>query len=626
MYKLDIRLLQPISPRERMLSFASDHDTGQTYPNQQPKPQMFPSLFTAPLRVKELFSDPFRFSVPSYQRRYSWTVKEAGQLLDDILVAAAENPDSAEPDYFLGAILLTDSGAQTGWRLSPPRSPRVLDIVDGQQRLITLTILLAMLRDLTVEDDKGLAQALNRLVIVGRALNGRLKHRLQLRGSDDAFLVECVLRPNACRSAPPFDDLEPGAAAILEVREHFRSELQPMPAADRYRLVQYILNCCHAVVIVTNDIDRGHRMFSVLNDRGRPLARKDIIKAEILGGFPPERADTLLAGWADAERRLGEEFDSFLSHVRTIEGKGRLPIIAGIRAVRAECGGSEPFMNDLLLPYVDAFDIITRARHEGAPESAEISRRLKYLSWLGSSEWIPATMKWLRLHRSDPAQILKFLEVVEPFAFSLRLLCIGAGKRATRFAALLPAINDGSIFDAEHSPCVLTRDEQRHICYNLRNLHERHPQTCKLVLMRLNDELAGAPQHLDPAEWTVEHVLPQSPGRNGQWRVWFPDNDERELLTQSLGNLVLVRRTQNDKASNQDFARKKAIYFKHAQGEMPAITREIATAETWTPVHVREREERFLQILSAIWRLDLSAMQLRENDPQSFVRRRRKAS
>lgn len=607
-----------------MLTFALDRNAGQTYPVQQNQPQMFPSLFTAPLRLNELFSDPFRFSVPTYQRRFSWTVKEAGQLLDDILVAAGEEPEPAEPDYFLGAILLTDSDGQAEWRMGPPRSPRALDIVDGQQRLITLTILLAVLRDLAEEDDRGLARALQSLITVGHSFNGASRHRLQLRGGEDAFLAEHVLNPKACGSAPAADSLAPGAAAILEVREHFRSELQPMPANDRRRVVDYLLNCCHAVVIVTSDIDRGHRMFSVLNDRGRPLARKDIIKAEVLGGFPPERADTLLAGWAEAEQRLGDEFDSFFSHLRTIEGKGRLPIIAGIRAVRTECGGSEPFMTNMLLPYAEAFDIICRARHEGAPESAEISRRLGYLSWLGSSEWVPATMKWLSLFRHDPAQILRFLETVEPFAFSLRLLCIGAGKRAARFSGLLPAIHNGSIFDAERSPCILTRDEQRHISYNLRNLHERHPQTCKLVLLRLNDELTGSPQRLDPAEWTVEHVLPQSPGRNGQWREWFPDNDEREQLTQSLGNLVLVRRTQNDKASNQDFARKKAIYFKHAQGEMPAITREIAPADSWTPAHVREREERFIQILSSIWRLDLPAMQFRETESRSLARRKRR--
>lgn len=581
-------------------------------------------LFTAPLRVSQLFSDPFRFAVPSYQRRYSWTIKEAGQLLDDILLAMGEEAEPIEPNYFLGAILLTDSGGEADWQNGLPRYPCTLDIVDGQQRLITLTILLAVLRDLAAEDSADAEPALGNLITIRRPQYGVYKHRLQLRDGDHAFLAEYVLNPNACHATPPVEALEPGPQAILEVRDHFIGELRTMPAPERQKLLDYVLQRCHAVAIVANDIDHGHRMFSVLNDRGRPLARKDIIKAEVLGGIPPGRAEVMLARWNETEKRLGGEFDAFFSHLRLIEGKGRLPIIAGIRAVRAEAGGSEPFMRNVLLPLAEAFDVVCRAQHSGAPQSEEISRHLGYLAWLGSSEWVPPTIKWLSLYRHDPAQMLRFLNVIEPFAFALRLLCIGAGKRMTRFAGVLSAIGDGSLFDAERSPCILTRDEQRHITYNLRNLHERHPLTCKLVLLRLNDELAGAPQSLDPAEWTVEHVLPQSPGRNGQWREWFPETDERELLTQSLGNLVLTRRTQNDKASNQDFARKKAVYFKHAQDEMPAITREIEAAEIWTPTHVRAREERFLQILAQIWRLDLSAMQSREGEVRTVTRRRRR--
>ncbi len=580
---------------------------------------MFPGLFTAPLRIAELFSDPFRFAVPSYQRRYSWSVKEAGQLLDDILLAVGEDDEPVAPDYFLGAILLTDAGGQADWRHGLPRSARTLDLVDGQQRMITLAILLAVLRDLAGGDP-----ALDRLLTVGVSPDRGSVHRLKLRGSDDPFLAAHVLDANACLAPPPADKLEPGAQAIMEVREHFLGELEPLPAADRNRLLGYLLQRCHAVVIVAGDVDHGHRMFSVLNDRGRPLARKDIIKAEVLGDIAADEVEDVMARWAEAEHRLGGEFDAFFSHLRVIEGKSRLPIIAAIRAVRAEAGGSAPFVSDVLLPLAEAFDIVCRARHEGAPQSAQISRRLGYLAWLGSSEWVPPVIKWLSLHRNNPAQMLRFLEIVEPFAYALRLLCIGAGKRATRFSGVLAAIGDGSVLDAERSPCALTADEQRHVTYNLRNLHERHPQTCKLVLLRLNDELTGSQQNLDPAEWTVEHVLPQSPGRNGQWRTWFPDNEAREALTQSLGNLVLVRRSQNDKASNQDFARKKAIYFRQGHGDMPAITREIENAETWTPAQVRAREERFLQILARIWRLDLSAMQTRDGDARSPARRRRR--
>lgn len=569
--------------------------------------EMFPGLFTAPLRVADLFADPFRYTVPSYQRRYSWSVKEAAQLLDDLLVAVGDGEGApAEPDYFLGTILLTDTGGGAGWSGGLPRTPRALDIVDGQQRLITLAILLCVLRDLASQEAP--ANALrDDWITPARALAGSTgRFRLWLRGSDGTFLADYVLRPDACLREPEgVLDVASGSLAILQVRDHFRAELAPLSQTDQARLLGYVRERCHVVAIVTTDIDHGHRMFTVLNDRGRPLAREDIIKAEILGSVRPDRTDAVLRDWGEIERRLGGELGSFLGHVRVIRGKARLPIIAGVRAARVEAGGSELFVSKVLLPLADAFDTICRADHKGTPESAEITRRLGYLSWLGSSEWVPAAIDWLSRHRDDPAQILRFLRVVEPFAYALRLLCIGAGKRLARFAGVLPAIAAGSVLDPARSPCTLSRDEQRHAAINLRNLHERHPQTCKLLLLRLNDEIAGAPQHLDPADWTVEHVLPQNPTRGGHWRAAFPETDERERLTRSLGNLVLISRAQNDKASNQDFQRKKSIFFGR-YGEMPAITREIAGASAWTPAEIRARERRLLGVVARMWGLDVA--------------------
>ena len=75
-------------------------------------------LETIPLRIADLLADPFLFAIPVYQRPYSWTLKEAGQLLDDVLAACGiDHPESAEPDYFLGVILLLSTAEQ-----GPPRA------------------------------------------------------------------------------------------------------------------------------------------------------------------------------------------------------------------------------------------------------------------------------------------------------------------------------------------------------------------------------------------------------------------------------------------------------------------------------------------------------------------------
>jgi hypothetical protein len=93
-------------------------------------------------------------------------------------------------------------------------------------------------------------------------------------------------------------------------------------------------------------------------------------------------------------------------------------------------------------------------------------------------------------------------------------------------------------------------------------MHGRHASTAKHLLLRLTDAKAGKPQSSSlPSNMTVEHVLPKKLRAHSQWRDWHPDPEVRERCTDSLGNLVLVTKDQNDKAGNHEFARKLEVYF-----------------------------------------------------------------
>src|SRR5213594_488861 len=111
-------------------------------------------MFTAQIvHVVELFAN--LIEAPSYQRSYAWTPKEAGQLLDDISLALDEA--DAGGDYFLGTMLFIDrdgaaaAPSRLAWRVRPSRT---LEVIDGFQRLTTLTILLCALRDIDSGADR----------------------------------------------------------------------------------------------------------------------------------------------------------------------------------------------------------------------------------------------------------------------------------------------------------------------------------------------------------------------------------------------------------------------------------------------------------------------------------------
>ncbi|MET0192902.1 MAG: DUF262 domain-containing HNH endonuclease family protein [Hyphomicrobiaceae bacterium] len=552
------------------------------------------------VRLGQIFADPLQIEVPPYQRSYAWTATEASRLLDDI--ALAMDTDGAESaDYFLGTMLFIDSDQaallRDGWPITGSR--RIFEVIDGLQRLTTLTILFCVLRDL---DAEGRATPHAGLAAAIRAGSGTgVAPRLTLRGTDEKFFQAYVRAAGACRRMPDSDRLTPAEQRILEVREHFLTALLDFDAAQRRRLVEFLLEHCAVVLVATMGIDRAHRMFMVLNETGKPLARNDILKAELLGSIPGGVAGSACATWDAVEARLGAEFESLFSHVRTMYGRSTSQVIAGIRAVVAECGGAEAFIGNVLAPSATILDDLRHARHAGSVHSADIARTLTYLSWLPASDWIPPAMLWWLANGKDPAELAWFLQRLDRLAYGMRILGLGASRRAKRFGTIIAAIRNGSDLKASGSPLNLLREEIRNIEHSLRDLHARSAPLCKLVLLRINDELAGRPQNLPIGELTVEHVLPRKHGTGSAWRGAFPDAQEREQCTEALGNLVLVSKAQNDKAGNLDFARKHAIYFAPSGGPTLAINEYVRRQKQWTSAQVRERDEELMKRLQALW-------------------------
>jgi len=563
---------------------------------------MFRGLPTASLRLADVLADPFTYTIPAYQRPYSWTPAEAGQLLEDIIEASGvDNTDTTEPDYFLGSILLLDieGGGLPGD--GPAMPPRLFDIVDGQQRLATITLMCAVLRDLEDDPASEIAQLMNRHIATAPR-GGSERFRLTLRAPHQEFFNVYVQQPGACGVMPEEDLAGETEQLLLDVREHFLEELSNLDDEARARLGRYLVERCHVIVMLTRDIDRAHRMFIVLNGRGKPLGRQDILKAEVLRDVPEEAKAKAIAQWDEVATRLGiANFESFFSHLRVIHGHGDKPVISGMRAAISSSGGAETYLASVFEPMSRAYHQVLRAPLTLGALSGEIRRCLVYLGRLNGAEWVPCAMQALTQHAEHPERILQHLRHIDRFAHLQRLLCRGSGKRIRAFADVLEAMQAGRDLDAPDSPARLANDDVKTVHFNLRDLHGRNQQACKLVLLRINDELAGRLTEVDLGDYSVEHVAPQRPRALGAWQKGFPDAREREECTKSLGNLTLIGPKQNEKAKNQDFAHKKAIYADAKPEQVLAITQEVIASDDWTAAIVRERERRFLAALDTLW-------------------------
>lgn len=564
------------------------------------------------MQVGQLLANPFAIEAPSYQRSYVWTDEEAGKLLEDITSALDADVSPREGEYFLGTMLFVERDRTSRLKSWPRGRPnRPLDVVDGFQRLTTLTILFCVLRDLDDDDDEPANPRLLAAIGTGQGANAR--HRLTLKGPEEAFFLGHVRAPGATRLTPQNGSRSPAEAHILVVRDHFVAALGDYGSDERNRLAHFLLDRCQIVHVTTTDIDQAHRMFTVLNARGKPLARNDILKADLLGRVPHEAAAAATKIWDEAEGRLGEHFEQLFSHIRAMYGRLDDQVIAGIVKIAEAKGGAQAFIERVLRSSASILDDIRNARHADRPQSAAIAQLLHYLGWHSFSDWIPPAMLWWLEKGEDAEGLARFLARLDRLAFGIRVLGIGGSKRARRFGTVAWAIDNGDDLEGAGNPLEFTRQELRTIQHNLRDLHARNAPAAKHLLMRLTDQKAGRPQLL-PGDMTVEHVLPRKVGPNSQWREWHPDAAERETCTESLGNLVLVTKAQNDRAGNLELARKLDIYFAAQGVPVPVINEDLRGRTQWKDADIKAREAELLQLIEELWKFDLA--RLRESPPE----------
>lgn len=564
---------------------------------------------TASLSIADILSGAFLFNVPAYQRPYSWTRDQTEQLLDDLLEASGLGSfASPERSYFLGTVLLMDSSEGQLKQLTPKMAQREFDVVDGQQRLVTLMMLFAVLRDLEDVDRSFIKRRVNAMLTAqqGSRFFPTLRPRLHIATRERAFFEANVLTPGATLQSSVSSEPTAPENALLSSRDGLLFALKELPEETRQDLFQYVCENCFVVAIVSDDIDNAHRIFIVLNERGKKLQRNDILKADVLSRLPAGMMEDAHQRWDDTSAELGGDFESLFTHIRTIYGQSRPQIVSGVRQVIDQTGGAEAFFNTVFMPFSQSYKLM-RSGGAGVLPPAMV-RSLMYLNRLPEGDWAPAAMLALASWQSDPQRAARLLAEIDRLAHVLRILCAGTGKRVRRFADVVRAIRAGTALDASEVIFNIPRDETRNMGFHLRDLHKRNPKICKLVLLRLSDEINGSVTEVDPEDYTIEHVLPQRPSATSEWRRWFPNAEERNISTESLGNLVLITQKQNDKARNASFSEKKKIYaVTDPRAPLLPITRDVLAVEEWRRFEIEAREDRLLRLIERMWRLELSS-------------------
>lgn len=561
--------------------------------------------------LSKIFSSDFEYHIPGYQRPYSWTKEETGLLFDDLYNFFQEEKSD---NYFLGSIVLIKE-----------EQKRYAEVIDGQQRLTTLSILFSAMAD-AFEDSECKSDCKAYLCEKGKALEGiEAKPRVFLRDADHPFFYKYIqnVQLNALVALDPVTlDTE----AKKHIRENcalLREKLKDIFLDDKQRLefTQFLLTRCYLVVVSTPNQDSAFRVFSVMNDRGLELLPTDIIKSETIGKLPKEEQQVYTDKWEELENMTGRDgFNDVFAHTRTIFAKERPKKVLQYEFREYVLKNIRPkeFIDDYLEPYTAAYIKLKNCEFSATSHAEEINGLLYWLNRTSNADWMPSAIKFLAEHPSDSDYVLWFIRKLERLASYLLVTAQDVNHRVSRYKWILVEMESRPNNSLTH-PLVnveLTEWEKEQFAEALDGeIYTMTAQRRNYIIQRLDSFVSDGGASYNQKLFTIEHVLPQHPAQGSEWLNLWPDEQVRKYWLNRIANLVPLTRQRNSAAQNYDFATKKTKYFQSKNGTSSyTLTTQVLSETAWTPDAVKTRQEKLKKVFETNWELSTTKVATGERD------------
>lgn len=559
--------------------------------------------------ISEIFTSKFEYHIPSYQRPYAWEKEQAETLFDDLLDFYKNQPK--DDNYFLGSIVLIKEDDE-----NKPLS----DVIDGQQRLTSLTIFLSVVAAFL--KDEGLRSILKKyLSEPGNELVGlKAQPRLFLRPKESNFFRQYIqeVRVDELLSLelenPIFD---------TEAKKHIRINCQVFkerlaryfePESEDLKLfLRFILTRCYLISVMTPSQSSAFRVFSVMNSRGLDLLPIDIFKADIIGDIPADLQNTYTQKWEDMENDLTRQgFNELFVHIRMIYAKEKLreELVTNFKkTVIAKIQDSKDFIDDVLSPYCKAFNTIRKCDYSSTSDTAkQINDTLRWLNKGFNYDWIPATLKFMLNNGNDSSYFLWFLKKMERLAACLMATGQDVNKRINRYCQILEEMDTRKNHNLI-SPLLsveLNNDEKLAFVEVLgRDIYHMTSRYRNFIIQRLDSFVSDGAATYDEKVFTIEHVLPQTVNPDSQWAQLWPEEEKRAYWLHKIANLVPLARKVNSAAQNYDFDEKKEKYFTNSRTGTTSynLTTQVLSIPVWTEDVVIERQKYLMNVFKKNWEL-----------------------
>jgi len=539
-----------------------------------------------------------QFIIPIYQRTYSWTQPQCQQLWNDIVHAGTDDEVSG---HFIGSVVYVERGLYTISSV-----PQVL-VIDGQQRLTTITLLLAALgkvieeRNLTGETSR---KRVENYYLFNSEEDGELHYKLLLTRSDKDALIAIL------------DDVDEPDITSKHVHDNYAYFLQQFrrPDIDPFAVFRGTSKLIIVDIALDRNYDNPQLIFESLNSTGLELSQADLIRNYVLMGLDvPEQTKLYNQYWYPMEQRLSRAeyvpmFDRFIRDYLTV--KSRSGAIPNINDVYTSFKTYRAQHESISISQIVA-DIYRYARHfiklaYAEDDDLAIATALADINSLKVDVAYPFLLEVYddysvgTLSRDD---FLAILRLVESYVFRRSICGIPTNSMNKTFATYTRDIDKThylesveAAFLAKDSYRRFPRDPEFIAAFVVKDVYNFRSRN--YLLRRLENE--GRKEPVKVEEYTIEHILPQNENLSPAWRADLgPDWQQvHSTYLHTIGNLTLTG--YNSELSDRPFLEKRRLEGGFDESPL-RLNATVARLEHWNKDQIVLRAQVLAEKAAKIW-------------------------
>lgn len=544
----------------------------------------------------EMLGGDTEFVVLQNQRTYAWKEDEIMQFADDIEYAYKEGKGDSMFQYFLGPMVFRKEG-------------RRHIVIDGQQRLATVGVYIAVIRDVMKERGEGGVKA-NGYLQYRR--NGEERGRIVLGDRNKEFYNKFIIQPERAKIRDKFlkskeysTRRNPNywlAFAYGKFYERIKKMMRGKNA-DYVGLLDVISNMCRIIKIDVKTDEYAYRIFETLNARGMPLAYSDLLKNHVLEQCGALDRNNIKNQWeAIVERVEAKNMGTYIRHfwIANYGVVSKRELYKKITNYLKKGSGEKKISR-----YVN--ELYRQAEIYEALQNPEQCRRfwqydqdiiddLSTLNEMNSEVVRIALLIGKAKCRENHSEYKQLVHMMLLFFFRSKVI---GGAHATALELSLAKIAKTirktkkieliEISKTLNVKEVYPSDDLFKQKFTDKNFNQK---IGRYVLEQLEFHLKKS--ELQAASTiTIEHIMPRA--RDGSWK--HISDDEHSNLLWSIGNLTLVSKVDNVVVSSHSFKKKRAVY----ENSNIEITRLLKHYDVWDKETINERTQKFAELATKIW-------------------------